>query len=102
MSIKKALEWKRSLYWNRVLDNNQTPFDALMTELQKEKPMIHLLYSSREKHLKKTMGRLLKSRAYTKKKGNTWIKEVDVYSVDFLLTNYRQYKVWQALLSVAA
>ena len=56
-------------------------FNEFMTKFQKEEPMIHLLYPSCEKLLKTTVGRILKSRVYTEKKGRT-LKEVNINIVD--------------------
>ena len=65
-------------------------FDEFITKFQKEEPMIHLLYPNCEKLLKGVMGRLLKSRAYTDKKGAT-LKQVDVEKVELEL-NIEQIK----------
>ena len=54
--------------------------------------MIHLLYPNCEKLLKGVMGRLLKSRAYTDKKGAT-LKQVDVENCNSIKSSLKVYKV---------
>ena len=57
--------------------------------------MIHLLHPNCEKLLKGVMGGLLKSRAYTDKKGVT-LKQVDVEKVQLQL-NIEKFKSMQGM-----
>ena len=59
-----------------------------MTKFQKEERMIHLLHPSWEKLLKTVMARLLKSKAYTDKKGRA-LMEVDVDNCKLQLSTDR-------------
>ena len=61
------------------------PLFEFMTKFQKEEPMIHLLHPNCEKLLKTVMGRLLKSKAYTEKKGRA-LMDIDVGNVQLQLT----------------
>ena len=78
MSIKKAFNSKE-------VNVEIEFFTTGMKKFQKEEPVIHLLYPSSEKLVETTVGRLLKSKAYTKKKEKTLTREVDVENVYFQL-----------------
>ena len=70
-------------------------FDEFMTKFQKEEPMIHLLHPNCEKLLKTFMGRLLKSKAYTEKKGRA-LMDIDVDNVKLQLST-DQFKLMQGM-----
>ena len=70
-------------------------FNEFMTKFQKEEPMIHLLHPNCEKLLKTVMGRLLKSKAYTEKKGKA-LMDIDVDSVQLQLST-DQFKLMQGV-----
>ena len=75
--VKRGLESKEIAVEIKFLIAVKPLFDEFMTKFQKEEPMIHLLYPSYEKLLKTVMATLLKSKAYTDKKGRA-LMEVDV------------------------
>ena len=95
LDVKKGLESKEVAVEIKFLIAVKPLFDEFITKFQKEEPMIHLLYPNCEKLLKGVMGRLLKSRAYTDKKGAT-LKQVDVEKVELQL-NIEQFKSMQGM-----
>ena len=68
MEIRKSLTSKEVDIEIHFLIAVKPLFDEFMTKFQKKEPMIHLLYPSCDKLLEITMGKLLRSRPYTKKR----------------------------------
>ena len=95
LEVKKGLESKEVAVEIEFLIAIKPLFDEFITKFQKEELMIHLLYPNCEKLLKGVMGRLLKSRAYTDKKGAT-LKKGDVEKVELQL-NIEQFKSMQGM-----
>ena len=95
LDVKKGLESKEIAVEMEFLIAVKPLCDKFITKFQKEEPMIHLLYPYCENLLKGVMGRLLKSRAYTDKKGAT-LKQVDVEKVELQL-NIKQFKSMQGM-----
>ena len=91
--VKRGLESKEIAVEIEFLIAVKPLFDEFMTKFQKEEPMIHLLYPGCEKLLKTVMARLLKSKAYTDKKGRALI-EVDVDNCKLQLST-DQFKTMQ-------
>ena len=91
--VKRGLESKEIAVEIEFLIAVKPLFDEFMTKFQKEEPMIHLLYPSCEKLLKTVMARLLKSKAYTDKKGRA-LMEVDVDNCKLQLST-DQFKTMQ-------
>ena len=93
LDVKKGLESKEVAVEIKFLTAVKPLFEEFITKFQQEELMIHLLYPNCEKLLKGVMGRLLKGRAYTNKKGAT-LKQVDVEKVELQL-NIEQFKSMQ-------
>ena len=95
LDVKKGLQSKEVAVEIEFLKAVKPLFDEFITRFQKEEPMIHLLCPNCERLLKGVMGRLLKSRAYTDKKGAT-LKQVDVEKVE-LQIDIEQFKSMQGM-----
>ena len=94
--IRKTLAAKEAGVEIQLLIAVKPLFDGFSTKFHNEEPMIHLLYPSCEKLLKTTVGRVLKNRAYTEKKGGA-LKEVNVDIVDLQLKS-DHFKAMQGII----
>ena len=95
LDIKKGLESREIAVEIELIITVKPLFDEFMTKFQKEEPVIHLLHPNCEKLLKTVMGRLLKSKAYTEKKGRALI-DIDVDNVQLHLST-DQFKLIQGM-----
>ena len=95
LDVKKGLESHDIAVEIEFIIRVNPLLDEFMTKFQKEEPMIHLLDPNCEKLLKTVMGRLLKSKAYTEKKGRA-LMDIDVDNVQLQLST-DQLKLMQGM-----